>query len=115
MELDRFISIYITYVVCQSNCFRLCPLSVPFHLRGSSPELLTTMDTFTADDKTNEMKHVPLNDMHHSHTCTYTYVTVQKAKRKSYMVRERGRGREKEGECVNGEMVVVILGFFSGM
>lgn len=48
----------------------------------------------------------------HIHICEYP-----ESKRKSYMGRggkEEG-GREREEMLVNGEMVAVILGFFSGM
>lgn len=58
MGLERYVSIYIIYVVYQSHRFRLCPLSLPSHLRNSSAEFWTTVNTFTADDKTNEMKKV---------------------------------------------------------
>lgn len=55
MGLERYVSMYIIYVAHQSNRFRLCSLSVPSHLRSPSAEL-STVNTFTADDKTNEMK-----------------------------------------------------------
>lgn len=121
MGLERYVSMYIIYVVYQSNRFRLCPRSVPSHLRSPSAEL-STVNTFTADDKTNKTKkafpcifysltvaystksYALQSHMHvHMHIHIWEY---PESKRKSYMgrkgergVRKRERKRERERDA----------------